>query len=343
MARPDFLIGGIAVAPGTRRPVDLHVSVLSNHTPMSLPVHVVHGHEHGPVMFISGVIHGDEVMGVEVVRRVLAHPALKAMKGTLLAVPIVNGFGLISHSRYLPDRRDLNRSFPGSDHGSLASVLADLLMREVVLRCDYGVDIHSAALHRTNLPQIRISPDDDELMDMAYAFGAPVILVSRLRDGSLRQSALDRGVKVLVYEGGEALRFEPGAIEAAVTGILRVMASLGMIGPGHADAPAKKPTVSVSSHWLRAPEGGIFRSRLGIGDWVKKDELLGVVSDPLGIQETQVAAIQTGIIIGQSHLPVVNRGDALFHIARADHPGMAQGHVEASEAQGPLYDEDEII
>ncbi len=343
MVRPDFLIGGIAIAPGTRGAADLPVSVLSNHTPMSLPVTVLHGREHGPVLFISGVIHGDEVMGVEVIRRVLKHPALARIQGTLLAVPIVNGYGLISHSRYLPDRRDLNRSFPGSDQGSLASVLADLLMREVVLRSDYGIDIHTAALHRSNLPQIRISPEDAELMTLAETFGAPVILVSKLRDGSLRQSALDRGVKVLVYEGGEALRFEERAIEAAVTGILRVLQSLGMIKAGSAKPPLRKPTMSMASHWLRAPQGGIFRSALSIGDWIKRDDVLGVIADPLGDVETDVAAEHSGIIIGQSHLPVVNRGDALFHVARAPHPGAEQAHVEAEEAQAPLFDEDEII
>lgn len=343
MARPHFLIGGTAVEPGTRMSVDLPVSVLSNHTPMSLPVHVLHGREQGPVLFISGVIHGDEVMGVEVVRRVMKHPSLKEIAGTLLAVPIVNGYGLISHSRYLPDRRDLNRSFPGSDQGSLASVLADLMMREVVLRSDYGIDIHTAALHRTNLPQIRISPEDDELMQMGHVFGAPVILVSKLRDGSLRQSALDRGVKVLVYEGGEALRFDEPAIEAAVTGILRVMEILGMIAPGHVKPPVHKPTVSVSSTWLRAPQGGIFRARRKIGDWVQKADILGVVADPLGEDEAEVVAEQSGIIIGQSHLPVVNRGDALFHLARAAQPGTAPAHVEREEAQAPLFDEDEII
>jgi predicted deacylase len=179
--RALFRIGTENIEPGTRRSVELHVSVLSNHTPMSLPVQVIHGKAPGPAMFISGAVHGDEVMGVEVVRRLVTHEALDDLHGTLLAVPIVNGYGLISHSRYMPDRRDLNRSFPGSDHGSLASILADLLMREVVLRCKYGIDIHSAALHRINLPQIRISPGDDDLLAMAEAFGASVVLVARLR------------------------------------------------------------------------------------------------------------------------------------------------------------------
>ena len=330
-------IGTEDIEPGTRRPVELHVSVLSNHTPMSLPVQVLRGRWPGPAMFISGAVHGDEVMGVEVVRRVLSHPGLEALRGTLLAVPVVNGYGLISHSRYMPDRRDLNRSFPGSDHGSLASILADLLMREVVLRCTYGIDIHSAALNRCNLPQIRISPGDEDLLSLAEAFGAPVVLVAKLREGTLRQCALARGVKVLVYEGGEALRFDEDAIEAGVQVTLRVMHRIGMLDKPAAAPAQRAPTISHASHWLRAPEGGIFRSQRRIGQWVGVEETIGVISDPLGTMETQVVANETGIVIGQSHLPVVNRGDALFHIAKAEQP------QERTPAEQYTPDEDEII
>jgi predicted deacylase len=337
--RPHFRIGGEEIAPGTRRAVELHVSVLSNHTPMSLPVQVVHGKKPGPGLFISGVVHGDEVMGVEVVRRVVTHPALEDLQGTLMAVPIVNAYGLISHSRYMPDRRDLNRSFPGSDHGSLASILADLMMREVVMRCNYGIDIHSAALHRTNLPQIRISPEDDDLLMLAHAFGAPVVLVSKLREGTLRACALQRGVKVLVYEGGEALRFDVAAIDAAVMGTLRVMHKIGMLKEPAVKAEARPSTVSHASYWLRAPEGGIFRSDRRIGHWVAAEERIGVISDPLGLLESPVKAGSAGIIIGQSHLPVVNRGDALFHIAKAEQP-QAGAQVEEEQV---VPDEDEII
>ena len=170
-----FRIGPCDIAPGTRQSVDLPVSVLSNHTKMTLPVHVVHGSKPGPVLFLSAVVHGDEILGVEIIRRVLRHAALKHLGGTVLAVPIVNALGFLNHSRYMPDRRDLNRSFPGSDHGSLASLLADLFMREVVMRSDYGIDLHTAALHRTNLPQIRVAPDQPELIELAEAFGAPVV------------------------------------------------------------------------------------------------------------------------------------------------------------------------
>jgi predicted deacylase len=341
-SRPAFRIGTEDIAPGSRKSIDLHVSVLSNHTPISLPVQVVHGIRPGPGLFISGAVHGDEVMGVEVIRRLLTHPALEELRGTLLAVPIVNAYGLISHSRYMPDRRDLNRSFPGCDHGSLASVLADLFMREVVLRCNYGIDIHSAALHRMNLPQIRISPGDDEMLMLAQAFGAPVVLLSKLREGTLRQCALARGVKVIVYEGGEALRFDETAIEAALTGTLRVMQRIGMLAMPMVDDKPEPPTISHSSQWLRAPEGGIFRSTRRIGHWVAANETIGLISDPFGQLVVPVMASDTGIIIGQSHLPVVNRGDALFHIARVEQP-QQHASAERPEQYTPLYDEDEII
>lgn len=341
-----FAIGNFEIAPGTRRTIDLPVSVMSNHTPMTLPVHVLHGAKRGPVLFISGVVHGDEIQGVEIIRRVLRHNAMGAISGTLLAVPIVNAFGFLSHSRYMPDRLDLNRSFPGSDRGSLASLLADLFMREVVLRSQYGIDLHTAALHRTNLPQIRIAPDEPELLTLAEAFGPPVVLVSPLREGTLRHCARDQGVKVLLYEGGEALRFDEVAIRAGTLGILRVMKSLGMIAAGDVAHGKVPPAVSASSTWLRAPEGGILRARRSTGDRVTKAETIGEISDPLGECSVKIVAEDDGIVIGRTNLPIVNRGDALYHVARMKDPETSRARarrIGGDLAQAPLFDEDEII
>jgi uncharacterized protein len=330
-----FEFGGVSVGAGTRKTVELEVSVLANNTRMNLPVHVLHGSSEGPVLFISGVVHGDEIQGVEIVRRILATPELKDIKGTLLAVPIVNSFGFLNHSRYMPDRRDLNRSFPGSDRGSLASLLADLFFNEVVLRSAYGIDFHTAALHRTNLPQVRIAPDDKDLLALAEAFAPPVILTSKLREGSLRESAKSSGIKVLLYEGGEALRFDEAAIEAGVKGTLRVMKSIGMISEAPATLPHFKPVHSSASGWLRAPEGGILHSVRRIGDRVGVKEPVGVISDPLGNNQVAVIAEDDGIIIGRTNLPIVNRGDALFHVARMK--------TFERNAVLPMADEDEII
>jgi uncharacterized protein len=331
----DFQIGDETIARGTRRTVELQVSVLANNMPMKMPVHVIHGEKPGPVFFMSGVVHGDEIQGVEIIRQVLQQLKNRAIAGTILAVPIVNSFGFLNHSRYMPDRRDLNRSFPGSDRGSLASLLADLFFHEVVLRSHYGVDLHTAALHRTNLPQIRIAPGDAELQKLALAFAPPAILTSKLRDGSLRQSAKARDVKVLLYEGGEALRFDERAIDCGVKGILRVLNSLGMIDLPQAAPPASAPFLSSSSAWVRAPDGGILHSVRRVGDRVGRLEPIGVISNPLGEATVTVTADDDGIIIGLTNLPIVNRGDALFHIARMK--------TKTREPVAEVPDEDEII
>jgi predicted deacylase len=334
-----FMLGEMDVQPGQRATVDLPVSMLSNHTHVALPVHVVHGEEKGPTIFFSGAIHGDEIQGVEIIRRILAHPALMTLRGTVLAVPIVNSFGFLNHTRYMPDRRDLNRSFPGSDRGSLASQVADIFFREVVLRCRYGIDFHTAALHRTNLPQIRLAPEEPELLELAEAFAPPVILVSRLREKSLRLAAGEAGVKVLLYEGGEALRFEEAAIDMAVKGSLRVMAHLGMIYPVPGKL-ARETVFSDASAWVRAPESGILHTTRRIGDRVGKREVVGVVADPLGSASLPLLSENDGIIVGRTNLPIVNRGDAVFHIAKATPLSTIRQHPDEA---GVLADEDEII
>ena len=290
--RDSFEIGGQLIAAGTRRVIDLPVSRLSNHTPVMLPVHVVHGSGPGPALFVTAAVHGDEIIGVEIIRRLMKTLTPERLDGTLLCVPIVNAFGFISRTRYLPDQRDLNRSFPGSDHGSLASLLADLFMREVGMRCNYGIDLHTAALHRTNLPQIRVAPDEPELIELAEAFGPPVVLVSKLREGTLRQCARDVGVKVLLYEGGEALRFDEVAIRAGTVGILRVMKHLGMLPLTDPARNKVAPAFSHASTWLRAAEGGILRSGRNVGDHVSEGETVAEVSDPLG--EVSVPVIAMG-------------------------------------------------
>ena len=341
-----FEFGGADVAPGTRSTIDLPVSVLSNHTPMTLPVQVIHGRTDGPTLFVSATVHGDEVLGIEIIRRVLQHRALKSLKGTLLAVPIVNAIGFINHSRYLPDRRDLNRSFPGSDRGSLASMIADLFLREVVQRSDFGIDLHTAAQHRTNLPQIRISSTKGAGFEAAKAFGAPAILLSSLREGSMRKAAKDEGVDVLVYEGGQALRFDEMAIRAGVLGVLRVMVHMGMIKPTAVKPGKTASLMSVSSKWERAPQGGVFRAHRTTGDVVAVGDVIGFVSDPFGDVETAVESPLDGIVVGRTNLPTVNRGDALFHIAEVlgSHDlEQKLGAIEDELAMSPLFDEDEIL
>lgn len=343
--RPPFKIQQFEIEPGTRRTVDLPVSVLSDHTPVTMSVHVVHGRRPGPTLFVSAAVHGDEVIGVEIARRLLRSPQLDNMKGTLLVVPIVNAFGFLNHSRYLPDRRDLNRSFPGTQGGSLASRLARLFMQEIVKKSDFGIDLHSAAIHRTNLPQIRVSPSTDRALELAEKFGAPVIIMSGLRAGSLRKAAQVEGVDVLLFEGGEGLRFDELSARAGVTGIMRVMHALGMCAQRGVSKPKVKPVKVTSSSWFRAPAGGLFRAFKATGESVSKRETLGVIADPFGEVEVELSCETGGIIVGRTNLPVVNEGDALFHIAetyRPD-PGAAVESLSTQLGSDPMFDEDEII
>ncbi len=317
MARESFAIGNVRVRAGAARDVELPITRLVTGGDVSLPVRVVHGREAGPVVWVSGAIHGDEVIGVEVIRELIAALDPKEFKGTLLAVPVVNVLGFMAGDRYLPDRRDLNRSFPGSPRGSLASRIAHLFMTEVVAKAEVGVDVHTAADKRANLPQIRADLDDPRTRELAEAFGAPVMVHARLRDGSLRQAALDVGAKVLLYEAGEALRFDDESIATGVAGVRRVLAFLGMI---EAD-PDGDPTQSLESRstgWVRARGTGILNLETKLGDFVTAGDRLGGLSDTFGRRVRLVRADRSGIVIGLTRAPIVNAGDALVHIASVE-------------------------
>ncbi|MGD9849949.1 MAG: succinylglutamate desuccinylase/aspartoacylase family protein [Nitrospirales bacterium] len=327
LPRQAFEIGGTVIKPGTRQTINLPMSLLSNHMPMDIPIHIIHGKKEGPRLFISAAIHGDELNGVEIIRRVLTTPGIHQLCDTLIAVPIVNVFGFLAHSRYLPDRRDLNRSFPGKEKGSLTSQLAYLFMKEVVERCTHGIDLHTGAIHRTNLPQIRADLSDPGMKHLAESFAAPIILHSNLRDGSLRRAATDKHIPTMLYEAGEALRFDEIGIRLGLRGILRVMQTLGMMGK----LPLTVRTESIAamtSYWLRAPTGGIFRSLYPLGARVRQGDQVGIVSDPMGETETSVVTGDPGILIGRTNLPVVNQGDALFHIAKVADATMAEKVVK---------------
>ncbi|RHW26483.1 succinylglutamate desuccinylase [Nocardioides immobilis] len=314
MARESFAIGNVRVRAGAARDVELPITRLVTGGDVSLPVRVVHGREPGPVVWVSGAIHGDEVIGVEVIRELIAALDPKKVRGTLVAVPVVNVLGFMAGDRYLPDRRDLNRSFPGSPRGSLASRIAHLFMAEVVAKCEVGIDVHTAADKRANLPQIRADLDDPRTRDLAEAFGARVMVHARLRDGSLRQAALEVGAKVLLYEAGEANRFDDESIATGVAGIRRVLAFLDMIEPEPADdLPARLE--SRSTAWVRARSTGILNLETKLGAFVEAGDRLGGLSDTFGRRVRLIHADRDGIVIGLTRAPIVNAGDALVHIA----------------------------
>lgn len=319
--KAEFSIGGVGIVAGERRSIDLPVISLY-HAQLGMPVQVVRGKADGPVMFISAALHGDELNGVEIIRRLLTMSVLKRLRGCLVAVPIVNVQGFLTQSRYLPDRRDLNRSFPGSERGSLAARLAHVFLREVVERADYGIDLHTGAMHRPNLPQIRADLKQPQTLRMARAFGVPLILNSATREGSLREYTSAHQIPVLLYEAGEALRFDELAIRAGVRGVVAVMREVGMLPAGK---PRKlpEPVVADSSFWVRAPSSGIMRSDVHLGARVRAGQTLGYISDPFVYESVPVCTEDEGVVIGYSHLPPVNEGDALFHIARVPKAGAA--------------------
>jgi len=341
LSNSPVVIGEREIRPGERVNVNVPLPSLYTQSPVFLPVQVMHGRRSGPCLFITAAIHGDEINGVEIIRRLMGWKSLRHLRGTLLAVPVVNVYGFVRQKRYLPDRRDLNRCFPGSETGSLAARLAFTLIREVVERSTHGVDLHTGAIHRDNLPQVRTSlqDDDEDNLALARVFGAPVILGSELRDGSLRAEAASRGIPLLVYEAGEALRFDELAIRAGLRGIQCVMRHLGMIRSSHVRRShrAVEPMVARSSLWVRAHQSGVLRSLTPLGSRVKKGDCLGIITDPFRNLEDPVDAPASGVVIGRTNLPLVTEGEALYHIARFGRPQEAADTVE--RFQSALYPE----
>ncbi|NES83583.1 MAG: succinylglutamate desuccinylase/aspartoacylase family protein [Moorea sp. SIO2B7] len=307
-------IGGEAIAPGECRRLELPVARLATQTMMSLPVTVINGTQTGAKLWLSAAIHGDELNGVEIIRQVVQQINPQTLRGSRIAVPIINVFGFIEQSRYLPDRRDLNRSFPGSATGSLAARLAHLFMREIVSCCTYGIDLHTAAIHRINLPQIRANLQDEATYAVAKAFSAPVMIHANTRDGSLREAASKRGILILLYETGEALRFDAERIRIGVERISRVMDCLGMY-PLFLPTPARNSVEIATSKWMRAFRSGILRLEIKLGETVHKKQIIGIISDAFGDHSIKVRASVDGIVIGHTQNPLVNQGDAIVHLA----------------------------
>jgi len=333
--RQAFEISNHLVKPGSSQVIDIPLPGLHSETSVTMPVHVIHGRKDGPVLFLSAAIHGDEINGVEVIRRLLSLSSIKRLKGTLLAVPVVNIFGFDGHSRYLPDRRDLNRCFPGKELGSLAGRLANIFMTEVVAKADIGIDLHTAAIHRDNFPQIRANLNDKKLNVLARSFAAPVILHSAPPEGALRFAAANESIPVMVYEAGEALRFDEVSIRVAVRGILNVMRELGMV-PKSKSKKIKSSVLLRSSSWVRASKSGILRAQVKLGQMIKKGDILGFISDPAGESDEIIEASSNGIIIGRTNIPLVYEGEALFHIGRTSQSSLLEEHLDTLQDENAI-------
>jgi predicted deacylase len=309
-----FVFHDVAIPPGTTQRVDLPIADLPTTTPMPLPVEVVVGARPGPTLWLSAALHGDELNGMEIIRRVLARLDPAALAGTVLAVPIVNVFGFISQQRYLPDRRDLNRSFPGSRNGSLAARIAHLLLQQVIKPADFGVDLHTASNHRTNLPQTRGNLDDPRTHKLATAFAAPVTIHGHGPAGSLRHAVAKLNKPVIVYEAGEPHRFNDDAVDQGVAGVLRVLHAFEMrrSGPGQ---PRRAPLEARSSTWLRARRAGILHLDAKLGRSVQQGDRLGTIRDAFGDHRAPLTAPHAGVVIGHTLNPMVNQGDGVLHLA----------------------------
>ncbi|QDP01550.1 succinylglutamate desuccinylase/aspartoacylase family protein [Thalassotalea sp. PS06] len=326
----EFVIGGHTILPGESKKLALPVARLYTDAEVDLPVYIVRGKRSGPVVFISAAVHGDELNGIEIIRRLVNLKSFKVNSGTVIAVPMVNVYGVVNQSRYMPDRRDLNRSFPGSSKGSLAARVANTFLKEIVSQCDYGIDLHTGAIHRSNLPQIRADLSDEQTKQLAEVFAAPVALHANLRDGSLREAAGSMETKVLLYEAGEALRFDELSIRIGLKGIINVLRHLQMIPKGRSKKSSRMPFVAYDSGWVRASVSGIATHKFDLGDSVNKGDTLAQIGSPYGELLGSVPANRSGVIIGKQNIPLVQEGEAMYHIAyfKEDEDVVAE-HIES--------------
>jgi len=318
--QPSFKIAGTVVEAGQQKSIRIPIAGLYTHTDMFMPTHVIHGRHAGPRLFVCAAIHGDEILGTEIIYRLMKIKKIKHIKGTLIAVPVVNIYGFVHQSRYSPDRRDLNRFFPGSDKGSLTSQLADVFMKEIAVKCTHGIDLHAGSNHRTNLPQIRTDTENLITRNLAIDFRAPVIINAKIRSGSLREALYNKNIPYLLYEAGEASRFDEIAIKAGIRGILNVMQSIKMLRPAQSPKRVMKPLIANSTTWIRASASGLLHMSVPLGSKVKKDTVIGEIADPFGGPETEIQSPISGMVIGRLNLPLVHQGDAVIHVAQFEQP-----------------------
>ncbi len=305
-------IAGQEVKPGETKRINVNIAKLPSGTLIDIPIFIHQSKTPGPVLMLIAGMHGDEINGVEIMRRIISEKKYIVDKGAVICIPIINIYGFINFSRDVPDGKDINRSFPGSKTGSLASQVANFLMEEIIPHIDYGIDFHTGGARINNYPQIRVKLEDKGNKMLAEAFGTHYILDAPFRDKSLRKEAFKLDKRILVYEAGESLRLRKNAIDEGINGMLRVMKHLEMID-GVPESP-RKPTIIHQSTWIRAKSAGLHVAYVRNGSPIQKRQVLGVVSDPFGDYEIKMKSPVNGYIIGVNNNPVINRGDALFHI-----------------------------
>ena len=313
----DFKILYQKVGYGETVQIKMDIARLNTHSKIEVPIIVSRGHTDGPCLLLIGGIHGDETNGVEIVRQIIASGQNKPQKGTVICIPLLNVFGFLNQKREFPDGRDLNRAFPGSDKGSLASRFAYHLMSKVIPKVDYCIDFHTGGAQRFNYSQIRIDTNDEDTLKLANVFGAPFIVHSKTQEKTFRKSMVDLGKKVLLFEGGKSLSLDKIVTKVGIQGAINVMHHLGMrdftskISKPNLEVP---PIIIRNSRWIRATYSGMYRSYISVGQKVEKGAKLGSISDPFGDFEKFFRNKQEGYILNSNHSPIVIQGDALLYI-----------------------------
>ena len=317
------------IRPGERVSLAVPLPQLFSCAPVYMPVKVIHGKKPGPCLLITAAMHGDEVNGTDIINRLLKHSALKHVHGTLIAVPVVNVYGLMTRSRFLPDGAVLDRHFPGSEHGSLAGRVCHLINELLVSQADYCIDLQTGQQNHTNLPQVHGFLASEQCKALAKTFLTPVICDVDITPGSFREAAQTQDIPLLVYEAGEAMRFNENAIKVGVRGIINVMRSLNMLREAPVFPTKLKQFIAQESHWIRAPASGVVRLKKKLGEAVQKGDELAVISDPFGSGVDQsIKADNDGVIVGQNNLPLVNEGETLMQLAGFRQLEQAATHLE---------------
>ncbi len=316
--RHTFKIGDAVIAAGRSRDIRLRVSQTYTGDPVTMPLRIIQGGEPGPKLFVTAAVHGDELNGTGVIHELMFGQRLRLLRGTLLLVPVVNIFGFENQNRYMPDRRDLNRSFPGSVSGSIASRHAHVVFEEIVRRCDYGIDLHSAASQRMNFPNVRADLTQPGLEPLARAFGCELVVSSKGPKGSLRHEACRAGCPTFILEAGEPDKVEPGVLELGVRGVRNILKHLGMI-PGEPTQPAYQTTIR-KTRWLRAKTGGILRFHVSPGQLVRKGAPISTSFTVFGRHQNTLTAPLGGFVLGMTTRPTVKPGEPVCHLAIPDTP-----------------------
>jgi len=317
MPTKDIIIHGETILPGQSRTINMEIARLHTMTKLKIPIIIERSKVDGPVVLFSAGIHGDEINGVEIVRQIIVRKINKPKTGTIICIPVVNIFGFVNQKREFPDGRDLNRVFPGSRNGSLASRFAWHILNEIMPHVDYCIDFHAGGAARFNAPQIRVEPDNKKLKDLSDVFNAPFTLFSKNIAGSFRNACGKLGVTMLLYEGGKSLDLNNEVTQEGVQGAKRVLQHLGMLNiRKNAKAPERPPIYIEDSTWVRARHSGMFQNRIHAGQFVTKGEVIAIITDPFGKFEQKVKAPNSGYIINSNDASIVYQGDAIFHITQ---------------------------